>query len=426
MIPDRMVALNILKSILIKGQSLQVVISGDNCSKYAKFLIYGVLRHYFSLKKMLSFLVKKSPKKDIELILLTGLYELWFLDKPPYAVLSEWVTMSGKQHMSAKGFVNGVLRTFVREKETYLSKFKTFESSISPLPAWLTKHIQTIWPDYYVAIFNAFVSKPPLTLRIEKHVMSRESYLEKLAEKDITAVKTPLSSYGVMIHDGMMVNDLPGFLEGWGSVQDEGAQLSSLFYRLPPYGKVLDACAAPGGKTTHMIAIEPTIVCTAMDIDANRLKKVADNLNRLHMKATLKVGDASCIDNFPIGEAYDFILLDAPCSATGIIRRQPDVKFHRTPADMKALSDLQQRLLNALWPYVKSNGYLLYMTCSILSEENEQQIKDFSAKHPDLQFESCDVPSEFLSMNGFGYQLLPKAGYHDGFFYSLMKKVDKK
>jgi 16S rRNA (cytosine967-C5)-methyltransferase len=262
-------------------------------------------------------------------------------------------------------------------------------------------------------------SHPPFTLRINTQKISRSEYLTLLQGLEINAAVTPFSPYGITLENACDPRKLPLFAEGLISVQDEAAQLSANFLQLSPNMKVLDACCAPGGKTGHMLEVEPSILVTALDADERRLGRVRENLTRLGVTANVICGDGTKT-NWWDGELFDRILLDAPCSATGIIRRHPDIKVLRTPEELDKLGELQAKLLHNLWSLLKPGGFLIYATCSVMPKENTQIIEAFLKRHPDAK---CDLMAEQWGIEqAYGRQLLPSAEGHDGFYYARLHK----
>jgi 16S rRNA (cytosine967-C5)-methyltransferase len=262
--------------------------------------------------------------------------------------------------------------------------------------------------------------RQPFTLRINTQKIRRAEYLALLQDQEIEAAVTPFSPYGITLEQACDPRKLPLFSEGWISVQDEAAQLSADLLKLSPNLRVLDACCAPGGKTGHMLELEPSLQVTALDVDERRLGRVRENLNRLGLTAKVLCGDGTKTDWWD-GELFDRVLLDAPCSATGIIRRHPDIKVLRTPEELDNLGELQVKLLRNLWSLVKPGGILVYATCSVMPKENTQVIEGFLKRHKDA---TCDLLDEAWGLEqAFGRQLLPSTEGHDGFYYARLTKA---
>ena len=285
----------------------------------------------------------------------------------------------------ASGLVNGVLRRFQREQEELLAEVEQDPVARYAHPVWLLDEIQTAWPEQWQAILEGANTRPPMTLRVNQGRISRQDYFEQLRQASIPARPLEAVPTALVLDRPLDVTKLPGFQDGLVSVQDGGAQLAAGLLDLQPGQKVLDACAAPGGKSCHIKELEPGVELTALDVDESRLERVRDNLKRLQLEAKVVAGDAA----EPKGEwaqvQYDRILLDVPCSATGVIRRHPDIKLLRRRSDLSTLSELQGRILSNIWPMLKPGGILLYATCSLIPRENEQQVERFLAEYKDAQ-----------------------------------------
>lgn len=391
-------------------------------------ILYGCCRWYHILEYLTNQLVSKPLKRkdcDLKCLLIVGLYQLRHLSTPEYAVLNETVaaaTVLGKGW--GKPLVNAVLRNYLREKQA-------LEATLQQLPAWLgCSHpewlydaIDKQWPAQSAAIVATNNSRPPLTLRVNLSKTTRSAILSELEVADITAHPGKLAASAVYLQTPVPVESLPGFAAGMLSVQDEASQLVPGLLQLAPGLRVLDACAAPGGKTCHMLESEPSLTsCTAIDVDAGRLGKVTENLNRLGLKARLQVADAAAVSQWWDGQPYDRILLDAPCSATGVIRRHPDIKLLRTRKNVDKLIQTQHALLQNLWQCLTPGGLLLYTSCSIFREENEENIEHFLAASATAKYES--IAADWGVECRFGRQLLPNAGNEpDGFYFALLRKT---
>ncbi|UZJ43779.1 16S rRNA (cytosine(967)-C(5))-methyltransferase RsmB [Marinimicrobium sp. C6131] len=392
-------------------------------------LTYGTCRWYPRLNAYLGQLLDKplKPKDgDIQALLLLGLYQQLYTRIPDHAAIGATVESTRELKKPwAKGLVNGVLRRFQREQEALDTALADDDRFTTAHPDWLLKRLRHHWPEQTDAIIAANNGHPPLTLRVNPAYAAREDYLAQLRDQDIEASLTPFSPVGITLQTPCQVTALPGFEIGGVSVQDEAAQFSAELLELRPGQRVLDACSAPGGKTGHILETEPGLSeVVALDSDARRLGRVQENLDRLRKQATLRCGDAGQPDHWWDGTAFDRILLDAPCSATGIIRRQPDIKVLRSAADIDRLSALQGRLLSALWSTLKPGGVLVYATCSILPEENTRVVEAFVRQHPDAQCETLEV--DWGLEQPCGRQLLPRDNGHDGFYYARLHKIGKK
>lgn len=421
---ERLLALHILTQLLQEQIPLSYLLQTTvNVTPLTQEICFGVCRQYFRLELIADSLLTKRPKSlEVWLILLIGLYQLYYLRIPDYAVVQETVALLVKINKTwAKGLVNAVLRTFCREQATRLASLQNNDAFIANHPSWLIKRLRHDYPDEWQTIMQANDQHPPMSLRVNNQQTSAVAYLAQLAEEDILGFTHPFAPQGITLNTACDVHNLPGFAVGHVSVQDIAAQLAVSLLDLKPGLRLLDACCAPGGKTCHILESQPALsACVALDIEQKRLERVQENLNRLHLDATLIKGDALYPATWWDGIPFDRILLDAPCSATGVIRRHPDIKLLRTAAEITAIAKVQRALLHALWPLLLPGGILVYATCSILQEENEQQIADFVANQA-----NCQVLSEeklWGHATGHGWQILPGENTMDGFFYSVLKK----
>mgnify|MGYP005851529393 CR=1 FL=1 len=389
-------------------------------------LCYGSLRWQPRLEAYLGQLVTKPLKAkdaDIQALLLLGLYQLTDTRIPDHAAIGATVEAAKTLKKPwASGLINGVLRRFQREHETLDTQLVLNPEFVTAHPQWLIERLKSAWPEAFERIIEGNNSHPPLTLRLNLERASRADYIAQLGELGIMARPTPFSPQGLILEEATDLQALPLFAEGGVSVQDEAAQLSAGLLELAPGQRVLDACSAPGGKTGHILETQPNLAqLVALDLEERRLKRVRENLARLGVEAQVVCGDAGQPDSWWNGQPFDRILLDAPCSATGIIRRQPDIKLLRGPADIAKLVRLQARLLDALWPLLAPGGKLLYASCSIMPEENSQQVQAFLARHPDAVEEP--ITADWGQAQNCGRQLLPNKQGHDGFYYARLRKV---
>jgi 16S rRNA (cytosine967-C5)-methyltransferase len=390
----------------------------------AQELSYGALRCYPRLQALLGHLLQKPLKakdRDLTALLLIGSYQLIYMRVADHAAVNETAgaaKLLGKPW--AVGLVNGVLRRLQREQETLLAALESVEDAYYMMPEWLLREIRQRWPDSWRERVTALNSRPPMTLRINRLRYTREAYLTRLAEAGIEAAANPIADSGIDLERPLEVESLPGFESGDVSVQDGAAQLAAGLLELAPGLLVLDACAAPGGKSCHLLECEPGMSLTAMDIDHGRLQQVAENLSRLDLRAELVEGDAARPKGEWAERRYDRILLDVPCSASGVIRRHPDIKLLRRESDIAELADQQRRILKAIWPLLKPGGLMLYVTCSILPAENEQQLDGFLVEQPDARERPIDVAwGEACSV---GRQIAPGESGADGFYYARLEK----
>lgn len=364
----------------------------------------------------------KDTDNEVLPLLLIGLYQLGFMRIPDHAAVNETVALAGKIGKPwARGLINGVLRNFVREKDVRLAQADADLVGRTAHPPWLANAIRRDWPTQAGAIFDANNSRPPMTLRVNSLRGSREGYLARLMAIGITATPTPFTATGLTLDLPIDVSLLPGFSEGDVSVQDGAAQLAAALLAPQPGERILDACAAPGGKTTHALELQPNLATlVALDIDEDRLSQVRENLKRQQLSAELRMGDVSEPAGWWDGALFDKILLDVPCSATGVIRRHPDIKVLRRANDIAPLAQYQWRLLRAAWAMLKPGGTLVYSTCSILPAENSAQVLEFLRSHSDAAERPIDAA--WGHQCNAGRQILPGEDNMDGFFYAVLQK----
>ncbi len=387
-------------------------------------LCYGVLRWYPRLQALAGLLLSKPIKqreKEIEYLILTGLYQLLYMRVPSHAAVAATVeAVRVLDRRWAVGLVNGVLRRFQREQESLLAGVERDPVARYAHPKWLLEEIRRAWPDQWQAILEGANARPPMTLRVNQSRISRQDYFERLRQAAIPARPLETVSSALMLDRPMDVARLPGFQDGLVSVQDGGAQLAAGLLDLRPGQRVLDACAAPGGKSCHIKELEPGVELTALDVDESRLERVRENLARLRLEAEVATGDAAEPDGEWARVQYDRILLDVPCSASGVIRRHPDIKLLRRPSDLAALSELQGRILRNVWPMLKPGGILLYATCSLMPGENEQQVQHFLSEHEEAR--ERPIQAAWGHARGVGRQTLPGEEHMDGFYYACLEK----
>ena len=388
-------------------------------------LAFGTARWQPRLSALALALLSKPFRKadqDIEALLLIGLYQLLYTRIPAHAAIAETVgCATALKKPWAKGLLNAVLRRAQREAETLLPALEKDPVVLTAHPRWLQKSLKAFWPDDWLAICEANNSHPPFTLRVNQRVSNRETYLAKLTEAGIAGQATPFSPVGITLDTPCDVTVLPGLVDGAVSVQDEAAQLAAGLLMLEPEQRVLDACCAPGGKTCHILESQPDLrEVVAIDLEPQRLERVKENLMRLKLDATLLAGDARATEQWWDGQPFQRILLDAPCSATGVIRRHPDIKLARQADDIAALAQLQGELLDALWPTLADNGILLYATCSTLPTENTEVIAAFLQRTGDAQ--ELPFSADFGKQQAHGRQLLAQVAGHDGFYYARLIK----
>ena len=370
-------------------------------------MAFGCQRFSGSLRFMLAEMLNKPiDNQQLESLLIVALYQLNHSRNAAHAVVNEAVSQVARIDQGQyRSFANAILRRFQREKDTLNSKCKTDEVAKYNMPEWLSGYLKDHYPKHWHNIITACTNHPPMTLRINCRHTTAEHYIEQLQAVGLDG-KT-LGAYTIKLNQPAPVSQLPGFEEGTVSVQDFGAQQAA--YLLAPQNgeRILDACAAPGGKTGHLLELADCNV-TALDIDAQRLTRVQSNLDRLGFQATLVAAPAQDLGAWYDGQPYDAILADLPCTASGVIRRHPDIKWLRRPTDAAKTARQQEPLLNALWQTLKPGGRMLLATCSIFEEENQQQLHAFLNRHADARCRESHV-------------LLPN-DKQDGFFYALIEK----
>ncbi|MBA1197411.1 16S rRNA (cytosine(967)-C(5))-methyltransferase RsmB [Pseudomonas plecoglossicida] len=389
-------------------------------------LAFGTARWQPRLELLAAQLLQKPFKaadSDVQALLLVGLYQLFYTRIPAHAAIGETVGCADKLKKPwAKALLNAVLRRAQREGEELLASMERDPVVRTAHPRWLQKSLKAFWPEQWEAICAANNAHPPMILRVNRRHHSRDAYLALLDEAGIAAAACQYSRDGIVLAAACDVRGLPGFAEGWISVQDEAAQLAADLLELAPGQRVLDACCAPGGKTCHLLEAEQGLAeVVAIDLEAKRLVRVRENLARLQLDAKLIACDARDTANWWDGKTFQRILLDAPCSATGVIRRHPDIKLTRQADDIPALATLQGELLDALWPTLEVGGMLLYATCSSLPTENTEVIEAFLARTPGAR--ELDLATEAGLRQPHGRQLLAQEGGHDGFYYAKLIKI---
>ncbi len=428
----RVAAVRVLTQTVGQGRSLSAVLSNYQARiarpadrAFLQQLCYGVLRFLPRLEACAARHLKRPLKArdvDIRAILLLGLYQVIYLRTPDHAAVSEAVTLAqevGKPW--AKGVINAVLRAFLREREQTLASVDRDEAVAMAHPRWLLEMLKADWPDEYRVIMEANNRQPPMALRINRRRTDRDAWLQRARSEGLEGEAAPFTESGVVLARSAEVTGLPGFAAGEVSVQDAAAQLAAGLLDLRPGQRVLDACAAPGGKTAHIAEREPDLAeLVAVDVEEERLRKVEENLQRLGLDARLVLGDASEPSSWWDGRPFDRILLDAPCSATGVIRRHPDIKVLRQPDDIPKVVVKQQQILESMWSLLSPGGILLYATCSVLKRENVQQVTEFIDKHPDAR--ELPIAGAWGRGMSAGRQILPGEHQMDGFYYACLRK----
>jgi len=393
---------------------------------FLQALGYGVFRHYFRLNYIAVHLLEKPLKsrdRDIEALLLLGLLQLSVLRTPDHAAVS--ATVSACDELSkpwAKKLVNAILRRYQRESEHLLNNIDSDPPTRFECPQWLLDRFAAAYPDDWQAIAGAAHAPPPMTLRVNARLTSRDDYLDRLQEAGLEAEPLPFVGTALRLRQPVEVESLPGFTAGMVSVQDEAAQLAAPLLHPESGQRILDACAAPGGKLAHLLEQSgKSINIVGVEKHPQRFRHLQATLERLQLNATLKLADACDTETWWDRQSFNSILLDAPCTASGVIRRHPDIKVLRQPADREKVQSLQARLLTALWPLLKSGGKLLYVTCSLLPEENDQQIELLLSQHGNARMKMIDAP--WGRTMKYGRQILPGQHGMDGFYYAFIEKI---
>ncbi|GHD41703.1 16S rRNA m(5)C-967 methyltransferase [Marinobacter persicus] len=386
-------------------------------------LCYGTCRWFHRLDGELGSRLKKplrKPDRVIHHLMLVALFQLRFSEQASYAVLNETVEACkalDKPHLT--GLVNGVLRKAEREGAPEPAD----DSAQFSHPVWMVEKLRHNWPEDWQAILEANNQQAPMTLRVNAKRFSRDEYLALLNQAGIEAHATRFAPHGIQLEQPVPVDRLPWFADGAVSVQDEAAQLCTTLLDLQPGQRVLDACAAPGGKTCAILESEPALAeVVAIDESAERLPRIEENLERLDLHATLRQADAADTGHWWDGKAFDRILLDVPCSATGVIRRHPDIKLLRRESDIAPLAGIQLGLLEAMWDILAPGGRLVYATCSVFGQENHRIIQRFVKQNEQVKLVTLDT--DWGIDTGAGRQLLPDPDSHDGFFYAVLEKPE--
>jgi 16S rRNA (cytosine967-C5)-methyltransferase len=426
--PMRAVAAQVLLSVE-QGQSLSQCLPPalnrlpENDRPALQALCFGTCRWFFRLDAELQGRLKKPLKpvdRVVHHLMLVALFQLRHSQQATYAVLNETVEACralDKPHLT--GLVNGVLRAAEREGEPAASN----DSVNFSHPEWMVEKLRHNWPGDWQTILETNNTQAPMTLRVNARRFNREAYLALLDEAGIQARATRFAPHGIQLAAPVPVDRLPYFADGAVSVQDEAAQLCTTLLDLAPGQRVLDACAAPGGKTCAILeACEDLAEVVAIDESADRLPRIEENLERLDLTATVQQADAANTEQWWDGQPFDRILVDVPCSATGVIRRHPDIKLLRRESDIVPLANIQLGLLTTLWQTLKPGGRLVYATCSVFPQENHRIIRRFLKQTDQAVLLEPDLA--WGRNTDAGQQLLPVSNSHDGFFYAVLEKSE--
>ncbi|MDN3697438.1 16S rRNA (cytosine(967)-C(5))-methyltransferase RsmB [Vibrio cortegadensis] len=421
----RAAAANVLFQVVDKGHSLSHALPAAQKTikprdhALLQEICYGALRYLPRLETIANELMDnslKGKKRVFHHLILVGIYQLSFMRIPAHAAVGETVegtvTLRGP---SLRGLINAVLRSYLREQDRLDELAVSHNAGKYCHPSWILKMLQESYPEQWESIVEANNSKAPMWLRVNRQHHTRDEYLALLNSENIECTPHPQAEDALKLTSPCDVTLLPGFTKGWVSVQDAAAQLS-VDYLAPQDGElILDCCAAPGGKTAHILERTKNTEVVAIDCDDRRLDRVYDNLQRLQLRADVICGDARYPEEWWQGDQFDRILLDAPCSATGVIRRHPDIKWLRRASDIEALALLQSEIMDAMWRELKPGGTMVYATCSITPQENSQQVKDFLARTDNAQLVGSEVENP-------GRQILPGEDDMDGFYYAVLVK----
>ncbi len=419
-----------VEAVLERGESLATALPYaqsklENAKDKALLqeITYGVMRELMQLEYYIAALVEnplKGKQRIVHYLMIVGAYQLLHMRIPPHAALGETVAaIDDLDRPKFKSLVNGVLRSLQRDHEKLLEKMPTKGPVTFNHPKWIIKRATQAYPKQWQQILKANNERSPMWIRNNASIQTRDEYLEQLATANISASKGIIGDNSILLESPMPVTALPNFDEGACSVQDGAAQQAAEILDAQSGDYVLDACAAPGGKTCHIIELEKEVEVVALDCDERRLERVQQNLDRIGLEAKLICGDGTQPDTWWDGKLFDRILLDAPCSATGVIRRNPDIKWLRRESDIAPLVALQREIFDASWDLLKPGGTFVYATCSILPAENSEQVISFLERHDDatlIPLNENDTPSTP------GWQILPGQDNVDGFYYAKFVK----
>ncbi len=419
----QLAASQIVQRVLVDGRNLNQVLEESLHNKAGwlpaqraalQDLSYGTLRFYGQLQTLLDMLLHKALSDErVRFLLLVALYQLQHGKSATHAVVDHAVRAAQTLNPRVGGLVNAILRNFLRTQPVLLEQTNRHAVGKHSYPQWWIDEVTAQYGDRSDNILEAGNQHPPMTLRVNQRRISTTDYQAKLILQDLPAHL--IGNGALQLEKPVPVNKLPGFFEGLVSVQDAGAQFAAYLLDVQDEMRVLDACAAPGGKTAHILECA-TVQMVAVDKDEKRLQRVAENLKRLELSAQLITGNAAEPDTWWDGKPFQRILADVPCSASGVVRRHPDIKWLRRRSDIASFASQQLDILRALWPLLEQGGKLLYVTCSVFNQENGLVVEQFLAQ----QFDAKRLPVMLTDAMSTG-QLLPN-NLHDGFFYALLQK----
>ena len=391
------------------SDALSALEAGSSLGAAVRDLAYGTLRNLGLLDALLAELLRKPVKPALHALLLAALYQLRARPRTSHTTVDQAVRAVARLEPAAKGLANAVLRNYLREADALVARCNS-DSAHYSYPQWWIDRVRTAWPQQWESVLNAGNLHPPMTLRVNPRRLSAEQYLAKLGERGIAGELA--GAQAILLERPLPIDSVPGFGAGEVSIQDAGAQLAAPLLDVQAGMRVLDACAAPGGKTGHILELADCAL-TALDSDAARVPRIRDNLTRLGFSARVVCGDCASPAGWSDGGLFERILLDAPCTASGVVKRHPDIKWLRRDSDIAQFAATQGRMLDALWQLLAPGGKLLYATCSVFPQENAQTVASFLARRDGAR----RLPLAGLE----GGQLLPDTR-HDGFFYALLEK----
>ncbi|AWB66451.1 16S rRNA (cytosine(967)-C(5))-methyltransferase RsmB [Saccharobesus litoralis] len=431
MLNNRAIAAKLILQVLDQGISLSQSLAKQTYQLESQDkgqiqdLVFSTLRQLPTFSFCLNQLTEQNLAKELNLIrylICLGMYQLSTERVAEHAALAETVEACRQLGFEKlTGLVNGVLRNFQRQQDDLLAKAQHAGLQVSSNhPQWLISELKQAYPKGFKKILKANLKHPPFWLRVNTKVTNAEDFCQALTDAEI-AYQQDKHPNTLLLEQAVNVDKLPGFAQGSCTVQDKAAQQAALLLDAQAGERILDCCAAPGGKTAHILSHTPDVgQVVALDIDMQRLNRVNENLHRLQLQAEILAGDASQVNQWWDGQLFDRVLLDAPCSATGVIRRHPDIMYLRRPEDISVLADLQQKILKQMWQIVKPGGILLYATCSVLPIENKQQITRFLQEQSDAEL----VPIfDSETATDPGWQILPGSQNMDGFYYARLRKL---
>ncbi len=427
----RWIALQVLLRVFDHGRTLdhsfnskwyQSLSAAKRDLALSRELVFGCCRWYYGLSAILTTRLQKPLRvrdRDIEIILILGLYQLLIIGTGDHAAVNETVKLAQTQKKTwARGLVNAVLRGVIRDK------IVLDENALAQAyPDWMLARIRRDWGNQAESILSQGNRRPPMTLRVDTARVTREQIIDSFRADEIEAGKHAIVETAIELATPCDVFQLPGFVQGTISVQDAAAQMAANLLACEPGARVLDACAAPGGKAAHLLQAYENIELEVLDSSETRLVRLRQNLERIDRSVTVLIGDAASPDEWHSGNEYDCILADVPCSASGVIRRHPDIKLLRRESDIMPLLTQQRKILDALWRLLKPGGRMLYSVCSVFKDENEIQIAKFLQRHPDC-VEIKMARTTWGEQRPHGRQILTGSDNMDGFYYALLRRSD--